>query len=135
LLIEICIFSRSEEEITISYVPPIVGQPLRGLHIQNEWFFKCRCSRCRDTTDNSTFASALKCQDCNSNGKILLHCFLTGVPWDPSINSQFWPVFSILLTLNFYLTPTLSPTPPASQAFSFPKYCYISFVCKKYVFI
>jgi len=52
------------EEISIHYVPPILGVPRRKTNIEEEWFFKCRCSRCLDVTEFGTFVSALKCSSC-----------------------------------------------------------------------
>ncbi len=37
--------SSQNDEITISYVPMIVGNPLRSNHIKSEWFFICKCKR------------------------------------------------------------------------------------------
>jgi len=52
------------EEISIHYVPPIIGVPRRKTTIEEDWFFKCRCSRCLDVTEFGTFVSALKCSSC-----------------------------------------------------------------------
>jgi len=53
------------EEITISYLPTIFGVPKRKTHIEEEWYFQCRCTRCSDVTEFGTYVSALKCIHCN----------------------------------------------------------------------
>lgn len=55
-----CYVTRFEEEITISYVPLIIGEPLRTEHILSEWNFCCSCVRC----SNQCILSELKCQSC-----------------------------------------------------------------------
>ncbi|XP_023326813.1 histone-lysine N-methyltransferase ASHR1 [Eurytemora carolleeae] len=52
------------EEITINYVPPIFGVPKRKRHIEEEWYFICKCARCADNTEFGTYVSALKCSNC-----------------------------------------------------------------------
>ena len=41
----ICSFISCKDEVTISYVPLVVGEPQRTEHIQNEWCFICDCPR------------------------------------------------------------------------------------------
>jgi len=68
------------EEITISYIPPFIGQPRRRMEISNEWYFTCRCPRCVDPTEFGTFVSALKCNSCNE-GLVLPHSSEEGSVW------------------------------------------------------
>lgn len=65
-------FARAGEEISISYVPFIIGEPLRSHHIQNEWFFNCKCKRCIDPTNNQSFISAIFCKKCQNEGDFKL---------------------------------------------------------------
>ena len=66
-LINILIFYfRCDEEITISYLPLITGEPQRSLHIQAEWCFECRCSRCQRQDE----MSQITCPACE-NGSLI----------------------------------------------------------------
>ena len=40
---------QEKDEITISYIPIVIGEPIRSQHIKNEWNFECKCNRCNDT--------------------------------------------------------------------------------------
>ena len=53
---------RKNDEITISYVPLISGEPLKTEHIKNEWNFECQCPRCQ-TQD---ILSEVICSKCHN---------------------------------------------------------------------
>ena len=55
------------QEITISYMPLITGEPIRSQHIKDEWNFECQCQRC---SENDNPLNELRCQNCKS-GKVI----------------------------------------------------------------
>lgn len=57
--------------ITLSYAYTLQGTLKRRQHLQECKFFWCKCKRCCDATELGTYASAMKCPKCSSNGLIL----------------------------------------------------------------
>ena len=51
---------RAGDEVTISYVPLVFGEPQKSLHIQSEWNFNCICSRCTKQ-DKMSQINCLEC--------------------------------------------------------------------------
>ncbi|XP_065203378.1 SET domain-containing protein SmydA-8-like [Planococcus citri] len=49
-------------EITTTYAPLLLGTPARRHFLNKSKHFECRCSRCKDFTENGTFLSAFKCR-------------------------------------------------------------------------
>jgi len=85
------------EEITISYIPAIFGQPKRKRHIEEEWYFKCKCTRCVDSTEFGTYISALKCSHCreglilpeSTEGESLWRCRFCCNPFEEEFITNF----------------------------------------------
>jgi len=53
------------EEITIQYISFLHGNSKRRKDIRSNWFFRCLCTRCEDTTELGTFLSATLCLECS----------------------------------------------------------------------
>jgi len=102
------------EEITISYLPSIFGVPKRKTHLEEEWYFQCRCARCMDVTEFGTYVSALKCSHCqeglilpeNCNKDCLWRCRFCMNPFE----SEFIANFVQNLEDELYAISKTSPT-------------------------
>ena len=61
---------KENDEITISYMPIIIDEPIRSQHIKNEWNFECNCHRCRSSSNSPL--NQLKCDYSSQEVKILI---------------------------------------------------------------
>lgn len=109
------------EEITISYVPTIFGQPKRRQHINEEWYFDCKCPRCSDPTEFGTYTSALKCSRCRE-GLILPHPNKMGDLWkcrfcDNPFEPEYIATYVQSLEDELYAISKSDPTPQKLEAF------------------
>eukprot|EP00096_Caligus_rogercresseyi_P012657 TRINITY_DN5373_c0_g1_i1.p1 TRINITY_DN5373_c0_g1~~TRINITY_DN5373_c0_g1_i1.p1 ORF type:complete len:578 (-),score=111.95 TRINITY_DN5373_c0_g1_i1:77-1810(-) len=59
------------QEITKQYVSPLETTNQRRSRISNNWFFDCKCDRCRDPTENGSYVSATRCLKCTGDGTVL----------------------------------------------------------------
>ena len=50
---------EAEEEITIQYTTSILGTHKRRKKLRSDYYFDCKCRRCRDVTECGTFVSAI----------------------------------------------------------------------------
>ncbi|XP_040574757.1 SET domain-containing protein SmydA-8 [Lepeophtheirus salmonis] len=73
------VYISAGTEITKQYVSPLETTNRRRSRISNNWFFDCKCDRCRDPTENGSFLSATRCLRCVGEGTIL-----PSNPLDPS---------------------------------------------------
>ncbi|QQP56075.1 Msta [Caligus rogercresseyi] len=53
------------------YVSPLETTNQRRSRISNNWFFDCKCDRCRDPTENGSYVSATRCLKCTGDGTVL----------------------------------------------------------------
>lgn len=53
-----------KEKIALCYTDPWWGTANRQHHLKQTKFFVCRCDRCKDPTEMSTFISGLRCPRC-----------------------------------------------------------------------
>ena len=80
---KICVKARrdieAEEEITVQYITSIMGTHRRRKKLRSDWYFDCRCLRCRDVTECGTYVSAIVCEVCGENSQ---HYMLPSNPLD-----------------------------------------------------
>ena len=55
---------KKDEEITISYIGPTLGNIIRKQSFQRHWRFVCNCKRCQDPTEFGTYLQAIRCKKC-----------------------------------------------------------------------
>lgn len=63
---------KKDEQISISYSQLLWGTSSRLMHMMVTKQFLCTCNRCKDPTEYSTYLSAIRCQDTNCSGYLLL---------------------------------------------------------------
>lgn len=71
LIVRVLRYVSKGTPITLSYAYTLQGTLKRRQHLQEGKFFWCQCERCSDNTELGTYASAMKCPKCMSNGLIL----------------------------------------------------------------
>lgn len=76
-----------DEPLTHAYVDLMLGTPERRKLLKEQFYFDCNCSRCADSTENGTYFSALKCQQC-TNGFLLMDNPLDSWPYWKCNNEQ-----------------------------------------------
>lgn len=62
---------KKDEQICISYSQLLWGTGSRRMHMMVSKQFSCACNRCADPTENSTYLSAVRCQDKTCSGFLL----------------------------------------------------------------
>lgn len=73
---------KYKDPITISYVEPSCGTLERRAYLLDNFYFSCKCSRCRDPTEIGTYLSSVKCtSDSCKNGWLI-----SKNPIDPNSN-------------------------------------------------
>ena len=64
----LCVFQtsiRKGEEITVRYLPALMGSARRRMRLRNNWGFDCACARCADATELGSMAGATLCAECH----------------------------------------------------------------------
>lgn len=62
---------KKDEQIFMSYSQLLWGTNSRRMHLMMSKQFLCTCDRCSDSTEYSTYLSAIRCQDKTCNGPVL----------------------------------------------------------------
>ena len=52
------------EEVTVRYMPALMGASRRRYRMHSNWHFNCTCARCADPTELGTHVGATRCADC-----------------------------------------------------------------------
>ena len=80
---KICVKARrdieADEEITIQYITSILGTQKRRKKLRSDYYFDCKCRRCKDVTECRTFVSAIVCEACGERSE---HYMLPSNPLD-----------------------------------------------------
>ena len=53
------------EEVTVRYLPALMGSARRRMRIRKNWGFDCDCARCGDPTELGTHVGATRCAQCS----------------------------------------------------------------------
>jgi len=87
-------FIKAGEELTISYCKLFSGRLERKNYCEENWFFTCTCSRCKDRTDLGTNFDTHLCRTCG--GSVLPLDLENNCPWRCENCSQITEASHIL---------------------------------------